>query len=165
MAVGAFVSVGKVGATHRHVVRCGGESADGDSGYGVSFIGVRTGRAFVARGNEDGDTLRHRLLIQRVNVGVEGRARSGLGLTITDADNSRRRAAGVKQVLQGNEAAEVGFGVRTGRQLDGRAGSPRARPFHIEGRFAIVTVGAWISAVIRGTAGWVDLRQRAKGVR
>ena len=48
--------------------------------------------------------------IQSVDQGIERRAEQGLGLADNrDADNSRRRVAGVQEVLQGNEAARRRF--------------------------------------------------------
>ena len=72
--------------------------------------GIATGRAFIARGNENGDALCHGLLKRSVVCRVRRCAVICLALAVADAhDGGRCRL--VDEVLEGNQTAKGSAGI------------------------------------------------------
>ena len=78
---------------------------------GVGAIGVRTGRALVARRHEDRYTLRRTLLISGIVRSVLRSSVLRFGLAVADTDNRRPRGIGagrIQHVLERNQSTESG---------------------------------------------------------
>ncbi len=160
-SVGAGVRVAEIGTADGNVVGSRSEGVDTDAVGGFGHTIVAPGRAAISCGNENRDALRHRLLIGRVVSGVRRSAVDGLALAVADAHDGRWPRGGVDQVLDSNQTAERGRGIRASGHLDGRAGCRSAGPLRIEDGFRIVRREDAGSAAVVGAARRrrVDLRE------
>ena len=98
------VRVLEIGSTHGYVEGRFAPSGNAEAGNVILFarrpkkIGT-TGRTFIARGNENRDTLARRLLVGVVEGGVARGTGKGFAQAVADADDGGRRSALVDQVL------------------------------------------------------------------
>lgn len=116
--VGAGVGIAEVRAADGDVIGRAGEAGDGDAVGGLGEIGIGAGGTLVPGGDEDGDALGDGGLMG-LRIGEVGSgAVLGLRLAVADRDDFGR-IAGVDEVVEGDQAAKGGAGVRAGGELDG----------------------------------------------